>query len=147
MFRLSLRSAPQHRTHAGEQFGKRKRLDQVIVCAQLESFHTVAHTITSGEKENRRANPIAPEFCDHFPAVFMWKHDVDDKKIKLGRARLLQARLAIPRKIDSEPGFEESLGQESRRFLFVLDNENSHGGKLRAIMSCQSILVGERAQQ
>src|SRR5947208_17046518 len=83
MFRLSLRSAPQHRTHAGEQFGKRKRFDQVIVCAQLESFHTVAHTVASGKKENRRAYPIAPELRDHFPAVFMWKHDIDDKKIKL----------------------------------------------------------------
>ena len=29
-------------------------------------------------------------------------------------------------KIDSETGFPESFGQESRRFLFVLDNENPH---------------------
>ena len=77
----------------------------------------------------------------------MWKHDIDDKKIKLLSARLLQAGFAVGRNIDRETGFAEPFGQESRCFLFVLDNENPHGGELRAIMSRQSILVGERAQQ
>src|SRR5437588_11785388 len=112
MFRLSLRSAPQHRPHAGEQFGKRKRLDQVIVCAQLESFHAVAHTVASGEKQNRRSNPIAPELRDHFPAVSMWKHDIDDKKIKLLSARLLQPGFAVGGDIDRETGCAEPFASD-----------------------------------
>src|SRR6266853_1080671 len=128
MFCFSLGSTPQYRTYAGEQFRKRERLDQIIVCSKLQSFHTVAHTVAGGKKENRRANPIAPEFRDHFPAVLVWQHDIDDKNIKFGRARLLQATLTIARKIDSETGFAESLGQESRCLLFVLDNENPHCG-------------------
>src|SRR6516225_8649461 len=124
MFCLSLRSAPQYRADPGKQLRKRERLDQIIVCAQFKSFHTIAHTVTRGKKENRRANSVAPEFRNHFPAVLMWQHDIDDKKIKFGRARLLQARLAIARKIDCKTGFAESLGQKSRCFFFVLDNEN-----------------------
>src|SRR5437870_5257805 len=76
-----------------------------------------------------RRNSFGARFPDHFPAVLMWQHDIDDKKIKFGRARLLQAALTIARKIDSETGFAESFGQESRCFLFVLDNENPHCGK------------------
>jgi hypothetical protein len=126
MFCWSLWSTAQDRTHAREQFRKRERFDQVIVCAQLESFHTVSHTVASRKKKNRRANPIAPEFRDHFPAVLMWQHDIDDKKIKFARTRMLQADFAIERKVDCKTGFAQSLGQESRSFLFVFDNENPH---------------------
>src|SRR6516225_4126688 len=126
MFCLSLRSTPQYRADPGKQLRKREWLDQIIVCAQIKSFHTIAHTVTRGKKKNQRVNPIAPEFRDHFPAVLMRQHDIADQKVKFGGARSLQARLAIARKIDCEPGFAESLGQESRCFLFVFDNENPH---------------------
>src|SRR5438445_496739 len=36
---------------------------------------------------------------------------------------------AIGRDIHRETGFAQSLGQESRRFLFVLDYENPHNQK------------------
>src|SRR5215472_5898032 len=146
MFCWSLRSAPQNRADPGKQLRKRERLDQIIVCSQLKSFHTIAHTITRGKKENWRANPIAPEFRNHLPAVFMWQHDIDDKKIKFARTRLLQASLAIARKIDSEPGFEESFSQESRCFLFVFDNENPHCRKCDLFWAAKSLLLLRRGR-
>src|SRR5437899_3819711 len=128
-FCLSLRSTAQYRPHPGEQFRKRERFDQIIVCAQFESFHTVAHTVAGGEKENGRASPIASEVRNQFPAVLAWQHDIDDEKIKLLGARLLRAGFAIGRNLDRKTGFAQSLGQESRRFLFVLDYENPHNQK------------------
>src|SRR5215468_3149753 len=65
MFRLLLGSAPQHRPDTSEQFRKREWFDQIIVCTQLESFHTIAHAIACGKKQNRCADFIAPEFRDH----------------------------------------------------------------------------------
>src|SRR5881296_4608740 len=109
MFSLSLGSASQHGAHPGEQFRKCEWLDQIIVCAELESFHTVAHTVAGGKKENRCANSIAPELCDHFPAVLVWQHDIDDQKIKFFCARLVRPRFAIGRNIDRETGFAQSL--------------------------------------
>src|ERR1041385_3170619 len=147
MFCLLLRSASQYRADPGEQLRKCEGLDQIIVCAQLKSFHTIAHTVARSKKKNRRANPIAAELRDHFPAVLMRQHDIDDKKIKLGRARLLQARLAIAREIDSEAGFEEAFGQESRCFLFVFDNENSHCRKRDLFGSPISTVPAKRARQ
>src|SRR5438552_16285273 len=90
LLRLSLRSTAQYRPHPGEQFRKSERFDQIIVCAQLESFHTVAHTVTGCKKENRRANPIASELRNQFPAVLAWQHDVDDEKIEFFCTRLLR---------------------------------------------------------
>src|SRR6476660_10127139 len=129
MFWRSLRSASQYRAHPGEQFRKREWFDQIIVCAQLQAFHTVAHTVTSGEKENWGASAIAPELCDHFPAVLVGQHDIDNQKIKLFSARLLRAGFAIRRNVDRKTGFAQSFGQESRRLIFVLDYQNPHCGK------------------
>src|SRR4029077_681739 len=118
MFCLFLRSTAQYGAHPGEQFRKCERVDQIIVCTQLKSFHTVAHTVASGKKENRCTDPVVAELCDHFPTVLVWQHDVDDQKIKFLCERLLQTSLAIACNIDRKTGFTESFGQESRRFLF-----------------------------
>src|SRR4029077_18194578 len=123
------------------------RFDQIIVCTQLKSFHTVAHTVAGGKKENRRSNPIAPEVRDEFPAVLVWQHDVDDEKIKLGCARLLQTGFAIGRNIYGETGFAQPLGQESRCFLFVLDYENPHCGSGMSCGSPASIRAARKARQ
>src|SRR5207249_6270916 len=118
--------APQQRAHPGEEFGERERLYQIIVRAQLKPFYTVAHAVAGSKKKNWRAHPIAPQFRDHFPAVFSWQHDIHDKKVEPGRAREVQTGFAIARKIDNEARFAKSLGQKSRGFLFVLDDQNSH---------------------
>src|SRR5436309_10197671 len=112
MFCLSLWSASQYRTHSGKQFRKRERFHQIIVRAQLESFHTVAHTVARGEEKHGGANTIAPEFSNHFPAILLWQHDIDDEKIEPACARLLQTGFAVARNIDSEPRFPQSLGQK-----------------------------------
>src|SRR6266496_4777096 len=128
-FCLALGSTAQYRPHPGEQFSKSERFDQIIVCAQLESFHTVAHTVPGGEKENGHANPIASELRNQFPAVLAWQHDIDDQKIEFFCARLLRSGFTIGRNVDRKTGFAQSLGQESSRLLFVLDYENPHNQK------------------
>src|SRR5205823_11530825 len=87
IFCLSLRSTSQYRAHPGKQFRKREWFDEIIICAQLESFHAVAHTVTGGEKEDGRAHPIAPELRDQFPPVLARQHDIDDEKVKLRGVR------------------------------------------------------------
>ena len=120
MFFVSCWSAPQQRAHTGQQFGERERLYQIIVRAQLESFHPIAHTVAGGEKKNRSADPVAPQVRDNLPAVFPWQHDIDDKEIKFDRAREVQTCFTVAREIDRESGFAKSFGQKSRGFLLVL---------------------------
>ena len=103
-----------------------KWLYQIIIGAQLESFHPVAHTVAGGKKKNGRTNPVAPQFRHYLPAIFVWQHDIDDKKIELDRARALQTGFTIPRKIDNETGLPQAFCQKSRRFRFVLDHQNAH---------------------
>src|SRR5439155_4318205 len=102
MLCLSLGSAPQYRAHPGYQFRKRERLYQVIVRAQFEAFHPIAHTVAGGKKKNGRTNPAVPQFRDHLPTIFVWQHYIDNKKVELGRARALEASFTIARKIDGK---------------------------------------------
>ena len=147
MFCLSLGSTAQYRAHPGEQFRKRERFDEIIVCAQLEPFHAVAHTVTRGEKENGCANAIAPELRDQFPPVLVRQHDIDDENIELRCARQFRARFTIDGNIDGETGFPQSLGQERRRFLFVFDYENPHCGKWDLFPVSSTIVPGKKALQ
>ena len=48
--------------------------------------------------------------------------------LRLRRLRL-PLGFAVGRNIDCKTGFAQPLGQESRRFLFVFDNENPHCGE------------------
>src|SRR6266496_3759199 len=147
MFCFSLRSTAQYRAHSCEQLRKCERFDEIIVCAQLESFHPITHTVTRGQKENGRANAIAPKFRDQFPAVLVREHDIDNQKIKLARASLRQPGFAIDANIDVETGFPQSLGEERRRFFFVFDYENPHCGKWDLLPVSSTIVSGKKALQ
>src|SRR6266446_3955124 len=147
VFCLSLGSTAQYRAHSCEQLRKCERLDQIIVCAQLESFHPVAHTVTRGQKKNGRANAIAPKFCNHFPAVLVREHDIDNQKIKLARASLRQPGFSIDCNIYRETGFPQSLGQERHGFFFVFDYENPHCGKWDLFSVSSTIAPGKKALQ
>ena len=126
MFYVSLGSAPQYRAHPGEQFRKREWLNQIIIRAQLESFHPVAHTVAGGKKKYGRTNLVAPQFRYYLPAVFVWQHDIDDEKVEPARARRYQPCLAIAGEIDNETGLPQAFCQKSGRFRFVLDHQDAH---------------------
>src|ERR1051326_125869 len=147
MLWLPLRSPSQYRAHPGKQFRKRERLNQIIVSAELKSLYAIAHTVACGKKKNWRANLIAPEFCDDFPALLTWKHDIHDKEIKFRRTRLLQAAFAVARKINCETSFAESLREEGRCFLFVFDNENPHRRKCNLFWRANSSPPARKALQ
>src|SRR5215471_5882674 len=83
IFWLPLRGASQYGAYPGEQFRKRERFDQIVVRAQLQPFHAVAHAVAGGKKENRRASPVVSEVGDQLPAVLVGQHDIDDEKIEL----------------------------------------------------------------
>src|SRR4029077_13380446 len=80
------RSTPHKRTHARKQFGKRERFHHVIVRAELEPFHAIAHTVARRQKNDRRLHPGLAQFFDESPAIFFRKHDIDNEKVKLAQA-------------------------------------------------------------
>src|SRR5947207_15832545 len=112
MFGLLRESTSQHRTDTREEFRKREWFDQIIVCTQLESFHTIADAVAGGKKQNGRADFVAPQVGDDIPAVLVRQHDVDDEEIKSDRTRLLQSRFTVNRDVDSQAGFTQSFGQK-----------------------------------
>ena len=58
-----LRGAADERLHAGKQFGKGKRLGEIIVAARLQAAHPVVHGTLRAEDEDRRFHLLgAPSF-------------------------------------------------------------------------------------
>src|SRR2546423_7838498 len=109
-FCLMLRGPSQYRSHAREQFRKRERLYQIIICAEFESFHAVAHTVTRSQEENGCTHVTCPELSDDFHSVLLRQHNINNQKIEFICARLLEARLAVARDGDAKSGFAQSLG-------------------------------------
>src|SRR5436309_7186607 len=71
LFRLSLRSTAQYRAYPGEQFRKRERFDQIIICAQFESFTRMRKLSRAGKKKNRLRNPPAPSSSNNFQSALV----------------------------------------------------------------------------
>src|SRR5215475_1836191 len=120
------RCSTQKRTYAGKQFRKREWFYDVIVRTELEALHAVAHAIARRQKNNRDLFLGRAQFFHQGPAIFFWKHDIDDEKIELARARRGQPGLAIEGEIDDETGFAQAFCQKGSRLLFVFNHQNSH---------------------
>src|SRR5215831_10827406 len=116
----------QKRTHAGEQFRESEWFHYVIIRAELETFYAIAHAVARSQKNDGRLRFRGTQFFHESPAIFFREHDIDNEKVEPARARRCKPSLAIQREIDGKTGFAEALRQKSRRFLFILDHQNSH---------------------
>ncbi len=127
---LLRRAAPEKRANASDQFRKGKRLDQVIIAAELESFHPIRHAIARSQEQNRRQHPLPAQFLDHRPAILFRQHDVEQEEIKAASERHLQAGLAVARHLDRVTFLLQPLGDKGSCLLFVFDQQDAHCGKV-----------------
>src|SRR5256885_813330 len=88
---------------------RRTTTSTTLVSVLNPMSHTCSAISARDKKKNGRANPVASQFRDYLPTIFVWQHYIDNKKVELGRARELQASFTVARKIDGKSGFPQSF--------------------------------------
>ena len=84
---MLLRAAPQRGAHARQQLRDRKRLGNVVVGAEVETHHLVHLGGARAQQQHRRAVALLAQRVEHFVAVQLGQHDVEDHQIELARLR------------------------------------------------------------
>ena len=68
--------AAEHRLHAGDELGRRERLGDVVVGAELEAEHPVDLGVAGGEEDHRDRRGLA-QAAAHLEAVDVGEADVE----------------------------------------------------------------------
>ena len=74
--------AAQHRAHARQQLGDRKRLGDVVVGAQLEAEHLVGLGRARRQHHDRRRDRPRAQLAAHVEAVLLRQHHVEDHQVR-----------------------------------------------------------------
>eukprot|EP01132_Coremiostelium_polycephalum_P019197 gene19196-biopygen10481 len=139
--------APGQGAQARHQFGEGKRLDQVIVGAQLQALDAVGNIVPGGQEQHRRVGFLA-QATQHFPAVHLRHHHVQHDHVERGFQGLVQTVHAIAGKAHGVTQFLQAVKQVVARLGLVFDYEDIHGIRpgdvqfLRGASVARSIVIG-----
>ncbi len=130
--RLLAAAAAAARQHldAGEQFGERIRLGQIVVAAGAQALHPVIDLAERGQDQHRRLDALGAQFADHRKPIALGQHAVDDQDVVLPVERERQALLAIRRLIGDMADLPEGPGDVVGGVAVVFYDEEAHGGPL-----------------
>ena len=129
-FRLwNVLAATHQGAHAGQQFGKLERLDQVIVGAHVQALDLVSQPATGGE-HHHALGTIAAQFFQHLPAILARQVDVQNHQFIGVLPGQVQAVDTIGGAVDHVATFVQALLQVVGGFLLVFNHKNTHGGYL-----------------
>ncbi len=140
------RAAPQQRPHAREEFREGKWLDEIVVRAQVQPFHSILYGIAGGQKQHGRLAARLPVGAQHRPAVASRQHHIQDDERVAGGERKMQRLLSVPGDVDDETLLRQAGAKEGRG-LFVIFYEQQlhrHAGRL---IAHQAHLPGKSAAQ
>ena len=123
---LISRRATQHRPNARKQLGKCKRLYQIIVGAQFQSFDPIAHAVARRQKKDRRSHIPLAQLAYHRPAVFLGQHHIDNEKICTVSPARVPSRFRHLSQDRHRNHLREVLWPKMLLSFFIFDQQNSH---------------------
>ena len=86
--------AAEERANAGHELARRERLDEVVVCAQLETDDAVLHLALSGEHDDGHVGGVANRTADAL-AGQLGEHEVEYDKVELVLLEFLDSGLPV----------------------------------------------------
>ena len=119
-------ATPQQRTDAREQFRKGKRLDQVVIGAQIQTKHAILDAIAGRQDEDRRLEVTLSQGLQDLEPASAGKHQVEDHEIEGLRAGAKEAVLAGRGHHDIVVLRLECRCQHLGQLPFVLDDQDTH---------------------
>ena len=123
---LGLAEAPSRdRADAREQLGEREGLGQVVVGAEFEPAHAVAHRAARREEEDGRLHARLAQPAQHLEALHVGQHHVEQDQVVAAVGGALDAARAIGDDFDEEAVLAEALEDVLLRRRIVFDVEKS----------------------
>jgi hypothetical protein len=122
---VAIGSAAKNRSHAGQQLGKRERLHQIVVGAELQSLDT-PWTVSRAVRNRTGVERLAARRLDNTDQPSRSGSITSGMTIVFTRHRRVQPILSAGAHIGDESMFDESVPQVSGGLWLVLDEEDLH---------------------
>src|SRR5437867_3371488 len=75
-------TATQQGSNPREELREGKRLDQVVIGAQIQPKDAVVHAVASGQDQNGRLNVPLPERLQNLESVPSGQHQIENKQVE-----------------------------------------------------------------
>ena len=121
-----VRGAANERLHAGQQFGKCKRLCQIIVAARLQAFHAVIHAGLRAEDEHGREDFVLAQLAEQRKAVELRQHDVEHRRVVSDRAGQRETLFTVGRMIHGEAILLQPVDDERGDLAVIFNYQHAH---------------------
>ena len=121
-----LRCPPDERLNARQQFGKGKRLGQIIIAAGLQPLDAVVHRGAGAQDEHGHPDVAGAQLPDEAQAVEFGQHEVHDRRVignGLGQGK---RPFAVGAVIHGKAILLQALDDKRGDFLVILYNQYSH---------------------
>ena len=127
-FLAAAAAAARQHLDAGEQFGERIGLGQIVVAAGAQALHAVVDLAERGQDQHRRLDALGAQFADHRQAIALGQHAVDDQHVVLPVEGQRQALLAVRRLVGDMADLPEGPGDVVGGVAVVFYDQQAHGG-------------------
>lgn len=118
--------AAGQRIHAGQQFGKREGLHQVVVGAGVQPVDAVGDAAARGQHEHRRADAGGADRPQDTDAVQPGQHAVQDHQVVGFPGGEEQPILAGQGLVHDMTGLGEALGKVVGRLAVIFHDQDLH---------------------
>jgi len=118
--------AAAERIDAGDQLGKCKRLDEIVVTPGIEAVHAITDAAECRQEQNGRFDLGATQRFDDVQPIHARHHAVDDHEIPLLALDAEEPIAPICEGAQNMAFFREPLGDVIRSFYVVFNEKNLH---------------------
>ena len=125
--RRGRRGAAAEGAHARDQLGEGERLAEVVVGAELEPRDAVLQGAGGGEHEHPRERALAGQAAADVVAGAPGQVAVEHEDVVAGDHGLLQAAVAVVRRVDRHPLAAQPARDGVGQGDLVLDHQHAHG--------------------
>jgi hypothetical protein len=122
MNRRLLGKTSSERTHSRDKFLHRERLREVVIRAESETGHAIAHLATRGQDKDASRHFRRAQTSQHFEAVHSWQHHVQHDEIVLLRLRFAQGGFAVMQHSWFVASFSQSARDMVGKANFIFDD-------------------------
>ena len=120
------RAAAGERADPGDEFGERERLGQVVVGAEVEAVHPVAHRARRGQHQDAGLRRRADQRGADRVAVDAGQVTVQDDDVVGVQQRLLDGGRAVVGHVRADALVAQAVGDVVGQFGLILDHEHPH---------------------